>query len=98
MNKKEWDKLPADLKMILEVSVRDFAYDMVSRLDADNAIAVVEASADPSITIVDWSEEERAKFRAIDRGQWEKWAGRNALTKKVYDTATDYMKTAGLLK
>ena len=98
MNKKEWDKLPADLKMILEVSVRDFAYDMVSRLDADNAIAVVEASADPSITIVDWSEEERAKFRAIARGQWEKWAGRNALTKKVYDTATDYMKTAGLLK
>lgn len=98
INKGEWDKLPDDLKLILEVSVRDFAYDMVSRLDSENAAAVLEASSDPSITIIDWSAEERAKFRAIARSQWEKWAGRSDMTQKIFGKATQYMESAGLLK
>lgn len=98
LNKAEWDKLPDDLKLILEVSVRDFAYDMVSRLDSDNAAAFVEASGDSSIEIINWSADERSKFRAIARSQWEKWADRSDMTKKVFTAATAHMEKAGLLK
>ncbi len=98
VNKAEWDKLPADLKLILEVSVRDFAYDMTSRLEAENAAAIIEAQKDPSIKIINWNNEERAKFRAIAQSEWKNWAARNDLTKEVFETVTSYMKKSGMLK
>jgi len=97
INKAQWDKLPDDLKLIMEVSIRDFAYDMVSRLDRENAAAVVEARKDDSITIINWDDAERAKFRTIARGQWEEWAERSEMSKKVFTRISNYMIEAGLI-
>lgn len=97
MNKAIYDELPDDLKMILKVSVRDFAFDMVTRLRNADREAVAEAKADPKITVIDWSEEERAKFREIARGQWEGWADRSKMTRKIYDSVTAHMRKVGLL-
>lgn len=98
MNKAEWDQLPTDLQAILEVSVRDFANDMVSQLKMKDLKAVAEASKDPSITIHNWSAEERAKFRAIAVEQWKKAAERSANAQKVYATLVAYLKDQGLVK
>ncbi len=98
LNKKIYETLPEDLKVILEVSVRDFAYDMINRLEAANATALMAASGDANIEVIDWSVEERAKFRAIAQGQWEKWASRSDMAQKVYVSVTNYLKSAGLLK
>ncbi len=73
LNKDIYDGLPADLKAILDVSVRDFAQDMVNRLETANLVAVAEANADPDITIISWSSEEHAKFRGIAKTQWANW-------------------------
>ncbi|MEJ8474416.1 TRAP transporter substrate-binding protein [Roseibium algae] len=97
MNKEIYDGLPADLKEILAVSVRDFAQDMVARLEAANLIAVAEATADPDITIINWSDEERAKFRAIAQTQWANWATRSDMAGKAYESVTAYLIGAGLL-
>lgn len=98
INKQIWDKLPQDLKTILEVSVRDFARDMVAQLEMADAKAVAEAKADPDITVVDWPAEERAKFREIARGVWKDYAGRSEMAGKVYEAVTEHMREVGLLK
>lgn len=97
MNKKIWDGMGKDLQMIMEVSVRDFAFDITSRLEAADRAAAVEARKDPSITIVDWSAEERKKFRNIARNEWSKWADRSPMAKKVYEGVTTYLTDWGLM-
>lgn len=97
MNKKKWDALPADLQSILSISVRDFAHNMVDQLTLKDLAAVSEARKNPDITIHDWSQEERAKFRAIAVEQWKSVATRSEKAQTVYDELTNYLITQGLL-
>jgi len=97
LNKGIYDSLSADLQEILAVSVRDFSQDMVNRLNKQNDVAAIEAAADPDITIINWSAEERAKFRGIAKDQWAKWAERSEMAGKAYKSVTAYLVDAGLL-
>ena len=97
MNKAKWDALPDDIKAILVVSVRDFANDMTSKLAMKDLQAVAEARKDPSITIHNWSAEERAKFRAIAKDQWAQVAERSENARKVYDALIKYLTSQGLI-
>ncbi len=97
MSKKKWDKLPEDLQEILIVSARDFSYKMTTELKIADAAAVKDAMADPDITIHNWSAEERMKFRAIARTQWEEFATQSDNAQKVYDSLTAFLEDAGLL-
>lgn len=97
INKERWEALPDDLKQVMEESVRDFADRMVAELAARDEQAVAEAREKGDITIHDWSEEERAKFRAIAREQWAKVAERSPNAQKVFDRLTAHLQKEGLL-
>lgn len=97
MSKKKWDKLPNSLQVLLQTSVRDFSYDITTQLRILDMAAVKQAMDDPKITIHDWSADERKKFRAIARGQWELFAKRSEGAQKVYDSITQFLETNGLL-
>ena len=97
MNKATWDSMPSDLQAILEMSVRDFAHNMVAKLAAADTLAVAEANANPDITVHNWSAAERAKFRAIAQGEWSKVAARSAGAQKVYDVLTGYLVAQGMI-
>jgi TRAP-type mannitol/chloroaromatic compound transport system substrate-binding protein len=97
MSLKKWNTLPEDIQEILTVSVRDFAKDITTQLAMADRKAVQEAMANPDITIHDWSTEERKKFRAIARTQWEEFAKGSKNAQKVYDSITTYLETNGLL-
>jgi TRAP-type mannitol/chloroaromatic compound transport system substrate-binding protein len=97
MNKDTWDSMPADLQAILEMSVRDFARNMVAQLSMRDAVAVAEAIANPDITVHNWSAAERANFRAIAKTQWVAVAEQSENAQKVYDTLTAYLSEQGLL-
>ena len=97
MNKSKWDELPDDLKQIMEESVKQFAQNQVASLKAADEAAVEEAKASGEITVHDWSDEERAKFRQIAMGEWEKVASRSENAQKVYDTLTGYLTENGLI-
>lgn len=97
MNKKKWDALPKDIQAILEVSVRDFARDMVSQLIMKDLVAVAAARTEGTVTIHNWSAEERAKFRTIAKSQWAIAAKRSENAQKVYDTLTQYLVSQGLV-
>lgn len=97
LNKAIYDGLPEDLQTILNDSVSVFAEDMITQLDEQNEAAVAEAQADPEITVIDWSDEERAKFRGIAKSQWAKWADRSEMAGKAYESVTAYLTDKGLL-
>ncbi|WP_194098546.1 TRAP transporter substrate-binding protein [Marivivens aquimaris] len=97
MNKATWDGLPADIQSALAESVTEFATMQVAALREADMAAVAEAQASGDITVHDWSAEERAKFRTIATGEWEKVAARSENAQRVYDTLTTYLADAGLL-
>lgn len=97
MSQKKWDKLPADLQEIMTVSVRDFAQDITTQLKIADQEAVKKAQSNPDITIHDWPAEERKKFRAIARKEWQKLAESSPNAKKVYDSITSYLEKNNLL-
>lgn len=97
INKGIWDSLPADIQAALEESVSDFARMQVSTLAERNAAAVAEASA-AGVTVHDWSPEERARFRAIAKSEWEAAAGASEASGEVYEALTTYLSENGLLE
>lgn len=98
MNKAKWDALPEDLQKVMTQSVRDFARVQVAALAEADAAAVAEAEAGGTITIHDWPAEERAKFRAIAMGEWEKVAAQSPAAQQVYDALTAYLTEKGLVQ
>ncbi|CTQ47485.1 TRAP transporter substrate-binding protein [Roseibium aggregatum] len=92
MTKSIWDELPDNLKAVLNASVDQFIFDHVYSVRKLDAAAVEEAKANPEIEIVNWSGDERAKFRRIAQQEWENWAGKNDLTQRYYDSVVAYLK------
>ncbi|TCD11870.1 TRAP transporter substrate-binding protein [Oricola cellulosilytica] len=98
MNKAKWDELPEDIQNAFTESVKEFAQSQVSALAARDKEAVEAAKAGGEITVHDWSDEERAKFRSIATGEWEKVAEKSPNAQKVYDVLTTYLKENGLVQ
>jgi TRAP-type C4-dicarboxylate transport system substrate-binding protein len=97
MNKDKWDALDAETQAALEESVRQFAQNQVSALDEADQAAVEEARAAGDVTVHDWPDAERAKFREIATQEWQSVAERSENAQKVYDTLTAYLQDQGLM-
>ena len=98
MNKDKWDALPEDLQQVMTQSVKDFARVQVAALAEADEKAVAAAKEGGEITVHDWSDEERAKFRGIAMGEWEKVAGQSPAAQQVYDALTAYLTEKGLVE
>ncbi|WP_111558110.1 TRAP transporter substrate-binding protein [Paracoccus sediminilitoris] len=98
MNKDKWDALPEDLQQVMTQSVKDFARVQVAALAEADEKAVAAAKESGEITVHDWSDEERAKFRGIAMGEWEKVASQSPAAQKVYDALTAYLTEKGLVE
>lgn len=96
MNKAKWDTLPADIQTALTNTVDAYATRAVDTLAKADIAAVEQAKAE-GVTVHDWPASERAKFRAIARGEWAKVAAKSGNAKKVYDALTKYLVAAGLM-
>jgi TRAP-type C4-dicarboxylate transport system substrate-binding protein len=98
INKGIWDSLTDDQKTILETWFYA-AYDDVRRqLDLQDKAQVANDTAEGEITVVDWSQEERDKFRAIAVEAWEETAGKSPAARAALDAHYAYMKSIGLIK
>jgi TRAP-type C4-dicarboxylate transport system substrate-binding protein len=97
INKATWDSMPAEIQDALEASVRDWAQMQVATLAERDLAAVEEARENPDITVHDWPDEERARFRAIATTEWEAAAEASENSRKVYETLTTYLENEGLM-
>lgn len=70
---------------------------MVTTLRNEDLKAVMQAEADASITVIDWSEEERAAFRTIAVGQWLDFSKKSENAEKVYWSVKAYLEANGML-
>ena len=96
VNMDRWNELPDDLKMLLEVATRDFARDMVQTLVlADEK--VVRDAAGSGVEFVNWSAEERKKFRTAAVAVWQELSEKTPAAKKVVDSQIALLKELRLL-
>ncbi len=97
LNKEIWDGLPKDIQTILETGVRRLALDVMYQYEMQDFAAVKKAKEE-GITIVDWSADERAKFRKIAIGQWEGVTSQSELAKKYADKVQEFLSSQGLIQ
>lgn len=98
MNAAKWDALPDDMKALMEETVKEFQQTQLEGNRAADEAAVAEAEASGDITIHNWSDEERAKFRALGTAEWQKLASQSPMAQKAYDTLTAYLTEKGMLQ
>ena len=98
MNKDKWDSLDPEVQQTITDSVREFSRNQVAALREKDLAAVEEAQAGGEVTVTDWSEEDRARFRSIAAEQWEDVASQSENAQKVYDTLTSYLREEGLIQ
>jgi len=97
VNKKVWEKLGPEGQTALEVWYAA-AYDAMRReADLQDRKIAAEQKAGGDVTVIDWSKEERAKFRKIAVGAWEDFAKKSPLAQEALDAHVNYMKSVGLL-
>jgi TRAP-type C4-dicarboxylate transport system substrate-binding protein len=98
INKGIWDGLTEDQQTAIEVWFYA-AYDDVRRqLDLQDRAKVAEDTAGGEITVIDWPQAERDKFREIATKAWEDTAGKSAEARAALDVHYSYMRSIGLLK
>jgi len=97
MTKSIWDELPEDLQAILTASVKQFSFNHIYSVRQLDAAAVEEAKQNPDIEIINWSGDERAKFRRIAQEEWQNWAPKTEMTQRYYDAVTKYLEGRNLL-
>ena len=98
VNKDVWNKMSETEKTLLEVWY-SAAYDAMRReADLQDQALVEKYSKGDDVTVVDWAQEERDKFRAISVKAWEDYAAKTPLAKEALDAHLSYMKKTGLLK
>lgn len=96
LNKDIWDGLSPDLQAILETGVRRLALDVMYQYQMQDAVAVKEAKAE-GVNVVNWSPEERAKFRQIAIGEWSEVTSQSEIAKAFADKLEVFLKEQGLV-
>ena len=93
-----WKKMtPEDQKILAQWYVEAFA-DLTKVITKKDEELVTRDKAGGDITIIDWPQSERDKFRELAKLSWEAFAASSPLGKEVYDSHVTFMKKLGLLK
>lgn len=96
INKDMWDGFTDDQKLALETWFYA-AYDDVRRqLDLQDREQVAKDRAGGEITVIDWPQEERDKFRTIAEAAWEETASKSPEARAALDAHYAFMKLVGL--
>ncbi|WP_099825575.1 TRAP transporter substrate-binding protein [Oceaniglobus indicus] len=90
-----WDALPDAHKRIIEVANKTLAMDLLMDTLIQNGEAL-GTLPEKGVTIYDWSEDDRATFRAAARTAWEDWASRSPETRAMVDAHKEFIARIGL--
>lgn len=74
MNKKSWDKLPADLQRLLEIGARDLSWSLHTNIMGADRVALQWMVDVNKNVYLELPAAERAKFRLVSIELWRKWA------------------------
>jgi TRAP-type mannitol/chloroaromatic compound transport system substrate-binding protein len=97
VRQQEWDKLPDDIKQILTALCREWAWDTIERVAAEDAKLVSEAKS-KGYTPIAWSPEEKAKARKIAMEIWQGWKSKNEQTKRAIEMQEAWLRELGRIQ
>jgi TRAP-type mannitol/chloroaromatic compound transport system substrate-binding protein len=101
VNQAVWDKIGPQGQAALTTWYYAAWTDMTRATDIQDRKLVAADRAGTGtkgIEIIDWTQEERDKFRKIAEGAWKDTAAKSELAKAAYDAHIKFMTTLGLLK
>jgi TRAP-type mannitol/chloroaromatic compound transport system substrate-binding protein len=96
VNMAKWNALSPDLKVLFEMAVRDFAREMVQRIALEDMKAA-EAAKGAGVELVNWTPEERKRFRQVSQEAWADWAKKSPTAQKVYESQVAFLKKLNLI-
>jgi TRAP-type mannitol/chloroaromatic compound transport system substrate-binding protein len=96
VNLDAWNALTPEQQALIEMAVRDLNYDMINRLKMQD-IEVANSAEEIGLTLIDWPEEERERFRTEARKVWKEWSEKSDLAKRVYDSHMAFLDKLDLL-
>jgi TRAP-type mannitol/chloroaromatic compound transport system substrate-binding protein len=96
VNLKEWEKLPDDIKAILETATREWCWDSYERIAVED-LKVVKELKDQGVEVIQWTDEDLRAVRMVSREIWDEFAQKSPMTKKVLDSQKAWLKELGLI-
>ncbi|MCR9175848.1 MAG: TRAP transporter substrate-binding protein [Alphaproteobacteria bacterium] len=97
VNKDYWEKLSEQERTVLEVWYVAAYTTMLRQADLQDRDLVAEYKKSGEVEIVDWSKEDRQKFREIAVAAWEDAASKSDLAREALDAHLSFMRRVGLL-
>ena len=98
INKSQWDEMSDAHKLVLETWYYAAYDDLRRQLDLQDKALVSRDNAGGDIEVINWSLEERNKFREIATGAWEETADKSPEARAALEAHYAYMRTIGLLQ
>ncbi len=97
ISQQVWDELSEQERTALDVWYLAAYNGLRQYFDRLDRQLVARDKAAGELTIIDWPQEERDKFRTIAQEAWSDFAAQSPLAKEVYESHVAFMKEAGLL-
>jgi TRAP-type mannitol/chloroaromatic compound transport system substrate-binding protein len=95
-NMDAWNKLPDDVKAIVEAAAREASAEMFQQSLVQDMVALDKFKQKGCVVLV-LADEEVKKIRKAAVEAWKEYAGKNDTAKKIFDSQMDWMKKLGLL-
>lgn len=95
-NKAKWDAMPEHHRRIMDTAMQKLALQTALTFEVKNAEAVASLPA-KGVTIYNWSNEDRASFRAAAQKAWDGWAAKTPEADALVKSHRAYLKQLGLI-
>ena len=95
-NKAVWDGLTESQRRIMETAMQKVSMHAALQNEKKNAEAVVMLKA-KGVTLHDWSEADRSKFREIAQEAWNGWAAKTPEAAALVASHREYLGQLGLI-
>ena len=93
VNMKKWNAQPKDIQAILNMATRDMGTQINMRQLMLRGPAEKDDLENHGVTIINWSDDERKKMRAMAAKIWEQESKKSDFAKQAYDNQIAYLKT-----
>jgi TRAP-type mannitol/chloroaromatic compound transport system substrate-binding protein len=98
VNTREWNRLPDDIKAIVEAAVRAWNQETIQQVALDDRDAIRKMEA-KGVKAVSWKKEDVQAIREfVRRNVWPEWAKKSPLSKKMHDSQLKWLKRIGNIK
>ncbi len=98
LNQSTWDSLSENDQKALHKWFYNAFNDLADAVHQKDEQLVARDKAEGDITVIDWPQSERDKFREVARDAWKAYAQKSELAQEALDAHVTYMKEHGLLK